>query len=45
MAHVLSYVRSSFGNQASKLDPEIVKSVRNATADRSGLWTEAELKR
>ena len=45
MAHVLSYVRSSFGNQASKLEPEIVKSVRSATADRSGLWTEAELKR
>ena len=45
MADVLSYVRSTFGNQASKLDQEIVKSVRSATADRSGLWTEAELKR
>ena len=44
MADVLTYVRSQFGNQAPAVTPDEVKKVRAATSERSGLWTEEELK-
>ena len=44
MAAVLTYVRSSWGNHASSVSPELVSEIRKATAGRGGHWTEAELK-
>ena len=43
MADVLSYVRASFGNKAPGVTPAQVKAVRDATAGRSGFWTQHEL--
>jgi mono/diheme cytochrome c family protein len=45
MADVLTYVRSNFGNNAPAVKPEEVKAVRDATATRSGFWTQEELRR
>ena len=43
MASVLTYVRNSFGNNASPVDPETVKEVREATKDKTGFYTPDEL--
>lgn len=43
IASVLSYIRNSFGNRLGFLSEEEVKQVRDANADRSAPWTEAEL--
>jgi len=44
IAAVLTYVRSSWGNQAPVVNPELVAAIRKETAGRSGHWTEPELK-
>ena len=38
IAAVLTYVRNSFGNEASVVSPDRVKAVRAATADRQGFY-------
>ena len=43
IAQVLTYVRNAFGNKASVINPEQVKEVRNATKDKEGFYTPAEL--
>ncbi|MBV9879583.1 MAG: c-type cytochrome [Gemmatirosa sp.] len=43
IANVLTYVRRSWGNAASAIDPATVKEIRGATMGRSKAWTEAEL--
>ncbi len=44
LAAVLTYVRNDFGNQASAVSPETVKSVREAIADKEGFYQSKELK-
>ncbi|MGD1893411.1 MAG: PVC-type heme-binding CxxCH protein [Cyclobacteriaceae bacterium] len=43
IAAVLTYVRNSFGNQASAISPEKVKEVRAAIADKTGFYSPEEL--
>ncbi|WP_373523041.1 PVC-type heme-binding CxxCH protein [Aquiflexum sp.] len=43
IAAVLTYVRNSFGNQASAIRPEKVKEVRASVADRKGFYSPADL--
>jgi mono/diheme cytochrome c family protein len=43
VAQVASFVRRSFGNEASVIRTEEVASVREKTEDRAGLWTADEL--
>ena len=43
VAAVLTYVRNSFGNRASPINPEQVKQVREATKDRTTFYTADEL--
>ena len=43
IAAVLTFVRSEWGNAASAIKPEDVKKIRDATADRSTQWSEADL--
>lgn len=43
IAAVLTYVRNSFGNKASVIDPNKVKEVRAATKDRNSFYTPDEL--
>jgi mono/diheme cytochrome c family protein len=43
VAAVLTYVRSSWGNQASAVTPEEVARVRAATSSRTTPWTQADL--
>lgn len=43
IADVLTYVRSSFGNNAGAVKPEQVKSIREADKARTAMWTEAEI--
>lgn len=43
IASVLTYVRNSFGNKASPIQPEQVAKVRAATKDKVGLWMADEL--
>jgi len=43
MAAVLTYVRNSFGNQASAILPEKVKKVRAATAGKQDFYSPAQL--
>lgn len=45
IADVLSYVRHNFGNGASRVTPDQVKSVREAEKARTAMWTEAELEK
>ena len=39
LAAVLTYVRNSFGNQASPISPELVGKVRNETKDYTGYYS------
>ncbi len=43
IASVLTYIRSSWGNQAGEITPVEVGRVRNETKDRQQLWTAEEL--
>ncbi len=43
LAAVLTYMRNSWGNKASEITPEEVKTVRAATAGRTQPWTGDEL--
>jgi mono/diheme cytochrome c family protein len=43
LASVLTYIRRSWGNQASAVSPAEVAAVRKEHADRTRPWTEAEL--
>ena len=43
IAAVLTYVRNSFGNKASVIDPNKVKEVRAATKNRNSFYTPDEL--
>jgi mono/diheme cytochrome c family protein len=43
IANVISYVRASWGNTASEVQPETVAKVRADTAGRTTFWTAAEL--
>lgn len=43
IAAVLTYVRNSFGNQASPISPDLVKKVRDEVKDKEGFWNPAEL--
>ena len=43
VASVLTYVRNSFGNSASPIDPETVKKVREETKDKKGFYSAEEL--
>ncbi|MEM1326359.1 MAG: PVC-type heme-binding CxxCH protein [Bacteroidota bacterium] len=43
IAAVLTYVRNSFGNEASVITPDQVTKVRDETADKSGFYTPEEL--
>ena len=44
IAEVLSYVRNSWGNEASRLTEADVSAVRMRTGDRRAPWTAAELR-
>ena len=44
IADVLTHVRTSFGNNASAIEPAMVTKIREATAGKSGAYTEDELK-
>jgi mono/diheme cytochrome c family protein len=44
IAAILTYVRASFGNNASPISPEIVAAARKEFAEKKTSWTEAELK-
>ncbi|MEZ5305462.1 MAG: c-type cytochrome, partial [Verrucomicrobiales bacterium] len=43
IAGVLTYIRNSFGNQASPIQPEAVKRVREATKDRANFYMVEEI--
>lgn len=43
VAAVLTYVRNSFGNKASAVSPEKVKTIRNATKSKKDFYSPAEL--
>ncbi len=43
VAALLTYVRDAWDNEASEVTPEEVKLVREATKDRSNMWTAQEL--
>jgi mono/diheme cytochrome c family protein/glucose/arabinose dehydrogenase len=43
VASVATYVRNAFGNKASVVYPEQVKKIRNATKEKSGFYSPAEL--
>ncbi len=43
IAAVLTYVRNSFGNQASPVQPEKVKEVRDSISDKKGFYAPEEL--
>ena len=43
IAEAVSYARTHFGNNASKVTPEFVKQVRDSLAGRTNPWTAEEL--
>ncbi|GAA0879740.1 GDSL-type esterase/lipase family protein [Algoriphagus jejuensis] len=43
VAAVLTYVRNSFGNQASPISPDLVKQIREETKDKEGFYSPEEL--
>ena len=43
IAEAVSYARSHFGNNASKVTPEFVKQVRDSLAGRTNPWSAEEL--
>ena len=43
IAAVLTYVRNSFGNNATPVSPELVKKIREEIKDKQGFWNASEL--
>jgi mono/diheme cytochrome c family protein len=43
IAHVLTYIRGSWANKATAIDPEEVATVRQATASRKQAWSAQDL--
>jgi len=43
IAQIMSYVRSTFGNNAPPVKPEVVAAARKKFADRTTPWTQPEL--
>lgn len=43
IAEAITYARTNFGNQASAVDVELVKKVRDSLGGRTAPWTAAEL--
>ena len=43
VAAVLTYVRNSFGNQASPISPELVRQIREEVKDKEGFYSPSEL--
>jgi hypothetical protein len=43
VAAVLTYIRREWGQGASPVDPVTVSHAREASASRTGPWTDAEL--
>ena len=43
VAAVLTFVRNSFGNQASAISPDLVKKVREEVKDHTGFFQPADL--
>lgn len=43
IAKILTHVRSSFGNSASEVTPEMVEGVQESIGDRTDAWTAEEL--
>jgi mono/diheme cytochrome c family protein len=43
VAAVLTYVRNSFGNKASPISPDLVKTVREEVKEKQGFWSPQEL--
>lgn len=44
LAAILTYIRQSWGNEASPVDPQEVVRIRGETIDRSELWSPEELR-
>lgn len=44
IASILTYIRSEWGNSATTITPDYVKTVRTAYADRKEPWSQKELK-
>lgn len=45
LADVLTYVRGNFGHKAAAITAQEVKTVRQATVERTGFWTTADLEK
>ena len=45
LSAVLTYVRNSFGNKASAIQESEVRNAREATAQKGGFWSPADLER
>ncbi len=45
IAHVLTYVRSEWGNSAPEVSADQVKTIRAAVADRASPWSPDELQK
>ncbi|GAA5122713.1 c-type cytochrome [Luteolibacter yonseiensis] len=43
IAAILTYVRSSWGNQAAAVTPDFVKTIRASVSDRNAPWTSEEI--
>ena len=43
VAAVVTYVRNSFGNNASPVSAEMVKAIREEIKDKKGFWSAKEL--
>ncbi len=44
LAAILTYMRQSWGNSASPVEPETIQQIRSATSDRRDIWTPDELR-
>lgn len=43
IAEIVTYIRQDFGNASAAVDESLVATVREASSDHSGAWTEDEL--
>jgi mono/diheme cytochrome c family protein len=44
VAAILTYMRQSWGNNASPVEPGVIHEIRSATSDRRDIWTPDELR-
>jgi mono/diheme cytochrome c family protein len=44
ISYILTYIRQEWGNKAGAVSPDVVATMRKATAAHEAAWTEAELK-